>query len=615
MTQKKRKTTVLKLAFGPSVRRVRTNDNLSVAEIHALVKKTFPELKESEFDITYIDDEQDTILIATDSEVEEATLLAASSGKCIRFNVKLKKEQKKKAAKVMVEDSKSEGESDPPVIVERPQDACDQAKESPHPEHAKEANDNNDQTAASEVEKEDAKNPSDKGVTIEVEVNANEASEKGANVEVAEDGEKAGAGKKTAKEASGKNCGFGGCWKKHRESAKAKDKEAQAAAEELRKGCEAFLADEKVVAALIASAPVVMSSLLAGGTATEVLEKVLAEQPVLAGNEFAKAHLLQPARALTAVAGDLVREGGVAVWEVINELGLFLAASQEPSFDLASQVRALVQRLFAVLKRGLDRAQVGVHWGVSCDRSGQCPIIGKRYNLQSANYDLCAAEYAKLAPTEQALFTLVQPPVIRPFRMLRKLARMAMGGGGSKGSGGSWGGWGGCPLMGGGGGGFSAAFGGVPAAFGRWQDRKANTGNWRGSNGRRGYGGGSGGRRSRSGGRHGFGFGGGCGQQQQQQQQQQQPPPQPMEILSQVLRSFGLVQMGPAGEAAAGPPPPKAHAREMEQLKSMGFANEDMNQALLEELKGDVDGVVARIIQELARVADAAKSASASAEQ
>ncbi len=52
---------------------------------------------------------------------------------------------------------------------------------------------------------------------------------------------------------------------------------------------------------------------------------------------------------------------------------------------------------------------VGFHPGVSCDRTGQCPIVGMRYHLAGHNYDLCQAEYDKLGENERALYTPVPP--------------------------------------------------------------------------------------------------------------------------------------------------------------------------------------------------------------
>jgi len=55
-----------------------------------------------------------------------------------------------------------------------------------------------------------------------------------------------------------------------------------------------------------------------------------------------------------------------------------------------------------------------VHLGVSCDVSGQCPIVGVRYHKRGANYDLCQAEFDKLSPEDQGAFEAIHQPRI-PF--------------------------------------------------------------------------------------------------------------------------------------------------------------------------------------------------------
>merc|ERR1719502_1863829 len=58
----------------------------------------------------------------------------------------------------------------------------------------------------------------------------------------------------------------------------------------------------------------------------------------------------------------------------------------------------------------LPGAAPGVHDGVTCDKSGMCPIVGNRYHLTGHNYDLCEAEYMKLDAKEQAHFRKIPPP-------------------------------------------------------------------------------------------------------------------------------------------------------------------------------------------------------------
>jgi hypothetical protein len=56
----------------------------------------------------------------------------------------------------------------------------------------------------------------------------------------------------------------------------------------------------------------------------------------------------------------------------------------------------------------------GFHPGVTCDKTGQCPIVGTRFHLKGHNWDLCASEFAKLPEAEKAQFEAIDPPCYRP---------------------------------------------------------------------------------------------------------------------------------------------------------------------------------------------------------
>merc|ERR1719160_2435699 len=45
-----------------------------------------------------------------------------------------------------------------------------------------------------------------------------------------------------------------------------------------------------------------------------------------------------------------------------------------------------------------------IHPGVTCDKTGMCPLVGVRYHLRGHNYDLCQAEFDKLPQVEQLLY-------------------------------------------------------------------------------------------------------------------------------------------------------------------------------------------------------------------
>ena len=81
----------------------------------------------------------------------------------------------------------------------------------------------------------------------------------------------------------------------------------------------------------------------------------------------------------------------------------------------------------------------GVHPGVECDRSGICPIVGVRYNLRGHNYDLCQAEFNKLPSNEKLLYTPIPPPDSTASPNAAPPWRGGRGWGGGWGGGGRWG--------------------------------------------------------------------------------------------------------------------------------------------------------------------------------
>jgi len=73
-------------------------------------------------------------------------------------------------------------------------------------------------------------------------------------------------------------------------------------------------------------------------------------------------------------------------------------------------VAATLAATKAATTNACDDRKEAVHWGVTCDVSGQSPIIGSRYHLQGEDYDLCEVEFRKLPPAEQAKYIKMPPP-------------------------------------------------------------------------------------------------------------------------------------------------------------------------------------------------------------
>ena len=61
----------------------------------------------------------------------------------------------------------------------------------------------------------------------------------------------------------------------------------------------------------------------------------------------------------------------------------------------------------------------GCHPGVTCDKTGMHPIVGNRWHLKGHDYDLCEAEYQKLAEEEKLKYELIPPPCAAARRRLR----------------------------------------------------------------------------------------------------------------------------------------------------------------------------------------------------
>merc|ERR1719274_220254 len=98
---------------------------------------------------------------------------------------------------------------------------------------------------------------------------------------------------------------------------------------------------------------------------------------------------------------------------------------------ISAQLPHLVHQLPEALRRLVPNAEVdlaatvaaninsamtaGAHPGVTCDKTGMCPIIGNRWNLAGHDYDLCEAEYQKLSEEEKTKFVLIPPPGAPPL--------------------------------------------------------------------------------------------------------------------------------------------------------------------------------------------------------
>ena len=105
------------------------------------------------------------------------------------------------------------------------------------------------------------------------------------------------------------------------------------------------------------------------------------------------------------------------------EVRLSLGAAMEPPkesgscFDEGLTLLHCLQRIRETTPSGRiatqEAQELGYHPGVTCDRTGQCPIVGNRYKLNNENYDVCEAEYLKMPSEEREKYGRIPPPYFR----------------------------------------------------------------------------------------------------------------------------------------------------------------------------------------------------------
>ena len=71
----------------------------------------------------------------------------------------------------------------------------------------------------------------------------------------------------------------------------------------------------------------------------------------------------------------------------------------------------------------------GCHPGVTCDKTGMHPIVGNRWHLKGHDYDLCEAEYQKLAEEKLKAHELIPPPCAPSARRRLRHGRLRRMGG------------------------------------------------------------------------------------------------------------------------------------------------------------------------------------------
>jgi len=98
----------------------------------------------------------------------------------------------------------------------------------------------------------------------------------------------------------------------------------------------------------------------------------------------------------------------------LKELGEKLKAELEPQAkEIGEQLQpflARMQRFATKMQKAAEEAAPAVHWGVSCDASGEQPIVGVRWHRKGEDYDLNDREYQKLDEEQRQGFERIDVP-------------------------------------------------------------------------------------------------------------------------------------------------------------------------------------------------------------
>lgn len=190
-------------------------------------------------------------------------------------------------------------------------------------------------------------------------------------------------------------------------------------AESLGSGSGSPVSDSPVVR-LISSFTGVPELATAAATIISALNqdaKVTAPPPAPGSTAAARAGS-EPLEEKTVELNETPTEGktsasGLSAPPPVPPLAQLVGAMAGPAIGaMASQV-VQMQQAQAQAKAGL-----AVHKGISCDRSGQCPIIGPRFNLEGADYDLCQEEFDKCSEAEKLMYVCIDRPGMKGIKIM-----------------------------------------------------------------------------------------------------------------------------------------------------------------------------------------------------
>mmetsp|Transcript_14238 Transcript_14238/g.17068 ORF Transcript_14238/g.17068 Transcript_14238/m.17068 type:complete len:503 (-) Transcript_14238:226-1734(-) len=217
-----------------------------------------------------------------------------------------------------------------------------------------------------------------------------------------------------------------------------------------------FLGDKKVIQALQESLPILADKLIKmEEDLKSMIDSVLEVQQVLKEHPFVKKFL----PLFYSVIGFIpLKVVGPIMLDVVLDLQ---RQFQQGKLDIP--IHCLIKRVIRMVKRSAKHSAPQVHHGVVCDQcnEGTGPIVGNRWKLDEADYDLCDKHYANLDEESKKMYQKVEqhswrPPSAfgipgfrpGPFAFANMFMNMFGGGNGGRGGFGCGrrGGWGGVPC-------------------------------------------------------------------------------------------------------------------------------------------------------------------------
>jgi len=365
----------VKVSFNGDIRKSKLPaSNCGVNEVRKELERLFGARAAYGSKIRYSDEDGDMVLICSDDEVEDAFCQAKEQGKTL---------------KLFVEKVKVDQKTTP----------------TPKPAEASEKSSNFSKESGNFLF---VSNPSEKKTK---QVKEDDATKLSPRQKKKEERHKKKEERKRMREESREERKRGGCrwrgggheWRRHWRE------QRQKAKKDFFEEVKEFLGDKKVIQALQESLPILADKLIKmEEDLKSMIDSVLEVQQVLKEHPFVKKFLPLFHSVIGFIPMNIV---GPIMLDVVLEL-----QRQFQEGKLNVPIHRLIKRVICMIKRSAKHLAPQVHYNVECDqcKEGTGPIVGNRWKLEDADYDLCDLHYANLDEESKQMYQKVEPHSWRP---------------------------------------------------------------------------------------------------------------------------------------------------------------------------------------------------------